>query len=320
MRILITGMAGFIGSNLADAIPPEHSLVGYDNLNRGDESRRNLSEIRRPFTLFERDIRDSRALKFTCRAQKIDLIYHLAALPSHRLALNYPPISYAAVDLMGTINVLDAAREFGIPVVFASSNKVYGHQPTPFVETMPMLPEGPYGLAKAASEEYCRMFNTYHGVNSVAIRFHHAVGKRCHSELVLAIFTEAALKGEPLIVNGRRERGVAGAPGDDWVWCSADFTNVRDIVNGLVYFIEHPPTGFDQVNFGTGKAHTVLELAQMVLAETKSKSPIVKGVAMPHEGLSHLADTNKAKTKYGFEAKIELEDSVKEYIDWRKSL
>ena len=315
MRILITGIAGFIGSNLADTIPPEYELAGFDNLLRKDESRRNLYEIARPFRFIEGDVRDENGVRDAM--YKTDLVFHLAALPSHRLALTKPPLEYVTVDLLGTLNVLDAARETGTKVVFASSNKVYGHQPIPFREDMPKKPEGPYGQAKASSEDYMEQYSKYHGVQSVAVRFHHAVGKRCHSDLVLPMFVEAALKGEPLVANGREN-------GDGtFEYCAADFTNINDVIRGLSIFLSYDflsNGGFDVFNFGTGKMTTVCELAQMVLHETKSKSAITRGIAMPHEGLVHLADVSKARAQLGFVAETPLLDSVREYVAWRTAL
>lgn len=315
MKVFITGIAGFIGSNLADAIPSEHFVLGLDNLTRGWESLRNLHEIVRPFDFVCGDVRDERTIKSIVRSFKPDIIYHLAALPSHRLALTKPPLEYVEVDLLGTLHIADAVREAESRalIIFASSNKVYGHQKIPFREDMPKKPEGPYAQAKATCEDYLEQYAKYHNVCSVAIRFHHAVGKRCHSELVLPIFVEAALCNSPLTVNGRYE-------GDNWVWCAADFTNIDDIVRGLSLFLDYEPKEeFNVWNFGAGQMYTVLDLAYLVLEQTGSSSPIERGTVLPHEGLQHLADTTKAKRELGFEATTSLAESVAQYIAWRRS-
>lgn len=322
--ILVTGGAGFIGSNLVDAIPPHWRVVVFDNMMRGHESLRNLSEIKRPFELVVGDVRNPRQVNEVVAQFRPQVVYHLAALPSHRLALTKPPRDYVEVDVMGTINVLDACREYGGSVVFASSNKVYGHQPIPHEESMPKLPHGPYGQAKATSEDYCYQYSLYHGVASVAIRFHHAVGPRCHSELVLPIFGERALRGGELIANGRYEDDV-------WVWCSADFTHIKDITRGLLLFAsdwwqqkQDAPDGeggttFRAFNFGTGKDITVYALAQMVVdAVGNPEARIVRGVAMPHEGLHHLAKVYKARLELNWQAQLSVADAVKEYVAWRK--
>ncbi len=309
MRILVTGGAGFIGSNLIDAIPPEHQVAIFDNLLRGHESVANLREITRAHSFEHGDVRDEHRVREVIRQYHIDLIFHLAAMPSHRLAMTRPPMEYVKVDLLGTLNIVDAAREYGASIVFASSNKVYGHQPIPWREDMPLLPEGPYGQAKASAEDYLRQYAKYHGIPSVAIRFHHVLGKRCHSELVLPIFTHHALHGELLTVNGRTIDGR-------WESCAADWTNIDDVVQGLIHFIEHPPEGFDVFNFGSGKMETVEKLAQLVSLETHSYSAIVRGEALSHEGIHHLADIEKARAAGVFESTHTLGDSVHQYVEW----
>lgn len=315
--VLVTGGAGFIGSNLVDHIPSRFPVVVLDNLMRTWESFRNLREINRPFELVIGDVRDEALVKRVVRDYRPGVIYHLAALPSHRLALTKPPLDYVTVDVLGTLHVLDAAREYGGRVVFASSNKVYGHQAIPHSEGMLMKPEGPYGMAKAVSEGYCQQYANYYGVDSVAIRFHHAIGPRCHSELVLPIFVECALRDQPLVVNGRVE-GLA------WKSCAADFTYVGDVIRGLLLFM-HPnqwplTPSFRFYNFGTGRITTVLRLAELVLEYLPdSLSPIKIGEAMPHEGLEHLAVVDKARNELGWEAYIEVEESVRRYVEWRNS-
>jgi nucleoside-diphosphate-sugar epimerase len=312
--VLVTGGAGFIGSNLVDALPITDEVVIFDSMMRGHESKRNLNEIGRPYALEVGDVRDAERVRDVVAKYKPDVIYHLAALPSHRLALTKPPLDYVTVDVLGTLNVLDAARRHGGSVVFASSNKVYGHQPIPHEECMPKSPEGPYGQAKATSEDYCYQYSRYHGVSSVAIRFHHAVGKRCHSELVLPMFVERALQGEPITANGRMVDGL-------WKWCAADFTNIHDIVDGLKLFLApwwRTEPSFRYYNFGTGKITTVKQLAEMVIDATRSRSAIHPGVAMEHEGLEHLAKVYKARLELDWSAQRSIRASVQEYVDWRK--
>ena len=310
--VLITGGAGFIGSNLVDQIPPRLPVIIFDNLMRTWESIRNLNEIKRPFELIIGDVRDEALVKRVVREYHPGVIYHMAAYPSHRLVFTRPPLEYVRVNLLGTLNVLDAARETGSKVVFASSNKVYGHEEwgKAMSEDSPCNPEGPYALAKFASERYMAMYAQYYDVCSVALRFHHSVGMRCNSELALSIFTEAALKSDPLTVNGRSENG-------QWRYCHADFTAVEDIVAALLIYLGRDFEGFEIFNLGSGQANSVFRLAQLVLAETGSNSSIVQGQAMSHEGLWHLADASRAKRVLGWKATVDLGESVRRYVTWR---
>lgn len=309
-KILVTGGAGFIGSHLVERlIKLGSSVTIYDNLLRGEESLRNLKEIfehSKP-EIIVADVLDFEKVKEQVNGK--DIIFHLAALPSHRLALRQPR-DYALVDLIGTVNILEAARltEPTPKIVFASSNKVYGKQQIPFKEDMVPIPEGPYGQSKLSSEEFCRQYATYYGMDIPVIRYHHVVGPRCQPDLVLSIFTERVINNLPPIIHGHFEK-------EKFTPCAADFTNIYDAVEGTV--LATKINGFDVFNLGTGKVTTILELANMIISQFKNNlKPKLKEM-LPHEALLHCADITKAKKILGFTAKHTIETSVKQYIDWR---
>lgn len=313
-KVLVTGAAGFIGSHLTEKlIDIGADVIMYDNLMRGKESIRNIREIYQHSSkpkLIVADLLDFDKIKNAVNGT--DFVFHLGALPSHRLALERPR-DYALIDLIGTVNVLEAARlaEPQPKIIFASSNKVYGKQQTPWREDMPTAPEGPYGQAKVSAEEFCRQYYKYYGISTVSIRYHHVIGTRSNSELALAIFVERILRNESPIIHGRFENGK-------FISCSADYTHINDAIRGTLLALVKTK-GFDVFNIANEKITTVLELAEMAIRFLKSDVKPVFTEMLPHETLVHHSDVSKAKKLLGFEAKIPVETAVKEYVDWRLS-
>jgi len=312
-KVLVTGGAGFIGSHLVEALLAKGAKVTiYDNMMRGEESFRNLKEIfensRRKPEVVVADVLDFEKVKKHVAGK--DYVFHLAALPSHRLALHQPR-QYALVDIIGTVNVLEAARltKSKPKVILASSNKVYGKSKPPFKEDMPLAPEGPYGQAKKTAEEMCYQYNKYYGVDTPFVRFHHAIGPRCQPDLALSIFTERVIQGKKPIVHGHFE-------GKKFISCAADFTNVFDAVRGIM--LVAGLKGYQVFNLGTGKLTTVEQIARLVMKYLdKEDLGIEYREMLPHESLVHLADISKAKKVLGFEAKTPVEESVRQYVEWR---
>ena len=209
-NILVTGGAGCIGSHLVQKLcETGASVTILDNMMRGEEAFRNLKEIFETCnpSLVIADILDFEKVKEVFKAN-FDIVYHLAAMPSHRLALQKPR-EYALTDMIGTVNVLEAARvcKTNPKIVFASSNKVYGKQQTPFREDMPPLPEGPYGQAKMSSEDWCKQYSKYYNLDVPVVRYHHVLGPRTQPDREISIFTERILNGLNPIVHGKFENG-----------------------------------------------------------------------------------------------------------------
>jgi len=313
-RILITGGAGFLGSYLAEKLLElGNSITIYDNFMRNEESERNIKEIKensknQDLTIIKGDVLDFEKIKTTVKDK--DFVFHLAALPSHRLALKNPR-DYATVDVIGTVNVLEASRiiEPSPPVLFASSNKVYGKQQAPFIESIIPKPEGPYGLSKFCSEEFCRMYAVYYNLDTPVVRYHHVIGPRCQPDRELSIFTERVINNQNPIVHGCFENGK-------FTSCAADYTNVYDAIEATILIAK--AKGFDIFNLATGKLTTVLKIAELVIEILNKKNiKLVFKEMLPHESLIHLANISKLKETFRFEAKTPVETSVKQYIEWR---
>lgn len=311
-RVLVTGGAGCIGSHLAQKCCHLGADVTiFDNMMRGEESRRNLAELSencRP-RIVQGDILDFEDIRHLIDEGEFDIVYHLAALPSHRLALERPR-DYALVDVMGTINILEAARlsRNSPTIVFGSSNKIYGKQSPPFREDVEPMPEGPYGQAKLSSEQWCMQYAKYYGINVPVVRYHHVIGPRTQPDREISIFTEMVINGQSPVVHGRFEDGR-------FISCAADYTDIDDAVEGTLLASEIK--GFDVFNLATGRLTTVEAIAERVMNILGKKLQILHKEMLPHESLTHLADVSKSKRVLGFEAKTPVEKSVEKYVEWR---
>ena len=310
-NVLVTGGAGCIGSHLTQKLCEMGANVTiFDNMMRGEEAFRNLREVFETCqpSLVVGDILDFEKVMEVFKSN-LDFVYHLAALPSHRLALERPR-DYAMIDVIGTVNILEAARlsKTTPTIVFASSNKVYGKQKPPFREEFEPIPEGPYGQAKISAEEWCMQYSKYYGLNTPVIRYHHVLGPRTQPDREISIFTERILNGLSPIVHGKFEN-------KKFISCAADYTDVSDAVNGTL--LSTKVKGFDVFNLATGKMTTVEDIAKLVMKFLGKKVPIEHKELLSHESLVHLSDVSKAKRILGFTAKVPVEQSVKNYVEWR---
>lgn len=312
MKVLVTGGAGFVGTNLVEALHKrKDQVVIYDNLARGAESKKNLDEIRSKCDPVIGDTLDFRKLKTTIN-KGFDIIFHLAAIPSHRLSFEDPYRSLL-VNQIGILNVLESVRlcKKKPLVLFASSNKVYGLQEGPWKEKTNPRPEGPYAISKLSSEKMCELYNKYFGVHCVVARYHHAIGKRTNSDLALSIFVENALKNKPLEVHGSFR-------GKKFISCSANYTHVDDVVRGTLLMARNY-RGFDIFNIADKKLTTLEWMAEYIVQKLESKSIIKLIEKSKFETLINISDTSKAKKELGFKAQKTVSSGIDDYIKWQKS-
>lgn len=310
---VVTGNVGFIGSHLTQELNKRgEKVIGYDNFRHGSIAIKNATDIKHPLLQQEvGDILDFNHVKEVIH-DGVDRVFHLAALPSHRLALE-DPYGFLNIDIQGTINILEAARLCNPKplVIFASSNKVYGKQECPWREDKLPQPEGPYAVAKYSAELLCQMYTKYFGVPTIVLRYHHVAGPRSNPDLALSIFVEQAMKNEILQVHGRRDNL-------GWESCSANYTHVSDAVKATIMAAEQY-SGFDIYNVANEKTVSVEAMARFVIARLNSKSTIDLVPMLPHETLVHASDVSKAKDRLGFGATIPCEEAYSDYIEWRKA-
>lgn len=270
-KVLVTGAAGFIGTHLVHRlVSGGDRVVALDNLKRG--ARAKLAEHADAITFVEADIRHFGALRQA--AAGCDIVFHLAAQSNVMGAVDDPEYS-VTTNVIGTFNVLRAAAEVGARVVFTSSREAYGEpRELPVSEAQPLSAKNPYGASKASGEAYCRSFAQAHGLRVEVLRLANVYGAGDAGRLI-PLWLTAAQEGSDLVVYG-------GGQIIDFVW-------VGTVVDALVYAAQHGLPG--PMNVGSGVGTSIMTLGARVLAETGSRSRIVRAPARGIEVERFVADT-----------------------------
>ncbi len=302
---LVTGGAGFIGSNIVAELPRQgHKVRVLDNFATG--RRENLLELDGKIDLIEGDIRD---LKTVERAvEDIEYVLHQAALPSIPRSVE-EPLTSNEVNVTGTLNVLIASRDAGIKrVVYASSSSIYGNNPTlPKKEEMKSDPLSPYTVSKLAGERYCKVFYQIYGLETVMLRYFNIFGPRqdptSQYSAVIPKFITAMLKGKQPVIYGDGEQ-------------SRDLTYVANAVQANILAVTKEGIAGEVFNIACGKRITINQIVKELnnLLGTSIK-PIY---AEPRAGdVRHsLADISKAKNLLNYEPKIDFREGLKRTIEW----
>ncbi len=292
--VLVTGGAGFIGSHLTDALLERGMAVRViDTFATGERRHLNPSA-----ELHEADIRDRAAIEPAFAG--VDCVFHAAALPRVGLSIERP-VETELVNVVGTLNVLMAARAAGVRrVIYSSSSSVYGEQPRlPLSETMAPNPLSPYALQKLVGEEYVRMFHRLYGLGGVSLRYFSVYGPRMDLRgtyaTVIGAFIRARLEGRALEIRGDGEQ-------------RRDFTHVRDVVRANLAAMDCAIADGRPINVGRGRASSVNRIAELI------GGPRVAAPARPGEPRDTLADLERGRALLGWRAEIELEDGVRELM------
>jgi UDP-glucose 4-epimerase len=295
-RILVTGGAGFIGSNLADAlIEKGHHVLVIDNLSTGKRE-----NINKKADFFELDLTNFKKIKPIFKG--IDFVFHVAALPRIPLSIE-KPLETNEANVGGTLNVLLASKEAGVKrVIYSSSSSVYGEQSElPMREDMLPHPLNPYGLQKYVGELYSRIFFEIYKLPTVSLRYFNVYGYRQAEEgtyvTVISIFLRQKEKGMLLTVIGDGKQ-------------TRDFTNVSDVVKANILAMESEKVGKGEViNIGAGENHSVNEIAELIGGKT-TNIPL-----RPGEIPNTLADISLAKELLGWEPKVKLKEGIAKLLE-----
>jgi len=293
MRILVTGGAGFIGSNLVDKlIEDNHQVIIIDNISTGKEE-----NINPRATFHKLDIRNLEEIEPLFKG--IDIVFHLAAQPRIQPSIIYPVESHSN-NVVGTLNVLQASRAAGVKkLIYSASSSAYGDQEKlPLKEDMPTHPKSPYSLFKLIGEYYCKLFNELYGLPTVCLRYFNVYGPRQTYDgayaTVIGIFLRQAKAGEPLTIVGD---GIQ----------TRDFTNVRDVVRANILAMNSGKVGKGEViNIGSGKNHSINDIAALISEKVVHVPP------RPGEVQDTLADNSLAKKLLGWQPEVDIEEGVKE--------
>jgi len=296
MNFLITGAAGFLGSTLANQLAREgHQVRGLDDLSTGDP------QALSPDVHFTRGDVNDRPKLWTL-LQEVDCVYHLAARVSVPESILYPR-EYNAVNVGGTVSLMEAMRDVGVKrVVFASSGAIYGNQDIqPLTEGQPPRPSSPYAVSKLAAEYYIRTIGELWGIETVCLRIFNAYGPGQHlpasNPPVVPYFLRQAVRNGTLVVNGDGNQ-------------TRDYVYVDDVVTAMVAAATAPNVNGLVINIGSGSETSICTLADLVLKVTGSQTNIVYSAQTPG-GVSRLcADLSLAALKLNYKPSISLEEGL----------
>ncbi|HZS72525.1 MAG TPA: SDR family oxidoreductase [Candidatus Acidoferrum sp.] len=308
MRYLVTGGAGFIGSNTVEELVRRgHSVVVLDDLSSGKEE--NLADIRNKITFIKGSITDIDVVRKA--VQEADYVLHLAARTSVPRSVK-DPLETNRINIDGTLNVLVAARDAKVRrVVFAASSSAYGETPTlPKVETMQPQPISPYGVTKFVGELYAQTFGRCYGLENVSLRYFNIFGPRQDPGSpysgVLAKYCTAFLEGTQPVVFGDGEQ-------------TRDFTYVENAVQANLLACEAPNVSGRIFNIGAG-GRTSLNQVLRVLAEVSGNRLEAK-YDPPREGdiRDSQADISQARQWLGYEPSVLFEEGLRRTFEWYKA-
>jgi UDP-glucuronate 4-epimerase len=308
--ILVTGAAGFIGSRLARALLDcGDRVVGLDNLNDYYplvHKRRNLADLSGSpqFTFIEQDLCDAGAMAQVLREHQPRAVAHLAAMAAVRYSAKHPLI-YGHVNVQGSMNLMEAARQNGNPLmVLASTGSTYGATtPVPFVETAPCnQPLAPYPASKRAMELMAYSFHHLYELRITILRFFNVYGPHGRPDMMPWQWTKMIGRGEPLTLfdGGRLKR---------------DWTFIDDIVAGFVASLQRP-LAYEIINLGCSRPVENIEFVRTIERLLGKKATIVDAPCPASEPPVTFADITKARKLLDYEPKVNIEEGLAQFIDW----
>jgi UDP-glucose 4-epimerase len=302
---LVTGGAGFIGSNLVRLLLERgHTVTVLDNLSSGYRS--NLDELPAA-RLVEGDIRN--AADVDAAMEGCEMVFHLAASVGNKRSIDHP-LDDSAINVMGTLTVLEAARRHGVrKLVFSSSAGIFGELKTiPIAEDHPVEPDTPYGASKLAAEKLCLAYAKLYALECVCLRYFNVYGPNQRYDAygnVIPIFAHRMLRNEPVTVFGDGEQ-------------TRDFVNVRDVAEANYRAAMNRGVS-GAFNIGSGTRVTINELIAL-MSEAGGLSPAVEyGPPRPGDVRHSLADVSQAKARLGFEPSVDLASGLREYMAWARA-
>jgi UDP-glucose 4-epimerase len=304
LRALVTGGAGFIGSNLvAELLQLGHEVKVLDNFSTGHRS--NLTGFDDDVELVEGDLRSYERVHHAVRG--CEVVFHQGALPSVPRSVQ-DPITSNEVNVCGTLNVLLAARDADVRrVVFASSSSIYGDLPgLPRVETLPVGPAAPYAVSKLAAEQYCLVADKVYGIEAVALRYFNVFGRRqdpnSHYSAVIPKFITALGKGESPVIYGDGEQ-------------SRDFTHIDNVVQANLLAASAPGAPGAAFNIATSESHSLNELVDTLNRLMGTDIPAVHGQPRPGDVRASWADISRARSVLGYDPTVSFEDGLRATIE-----
>lgn len=305
IKALVTGGAGFIGSNLVDHLLHQgHQVVVLDNLLSG--YRINLTPYPQ-IRFIEGDIRDPQALDEA--TANCDLIFHMAASVGNKRSIDLP-LDDTEVNVLGTVQVLEAARRHRVKrLIFSSSAGIFGELKTlPIDEHHPLDPDTPYGANKLAAEKLCLTYHKLYDLGVASLRYFNVYGRNQRYDAygnVIPIFAHHIFNQQPITIFGDGEQ-------------TRDFINVRDVVqaNYRAALAEGVSGVF---NIASGTRISINRLAQMMIAISGRDVPVEHGQPRPGDVRDSLAEIGAAREAFGFNPSVDLATGLQEYMSWAQN-
>jgi UDP-glucuronate 4-epimerase len=315
VRALVTGGAGFIGSNVVDRLLDDGwSVTALDNFDPyydPAQKRRNVARaLAQPgYRLVEGDVRDAAGLDAAFDAARPDVVVHLAARAGVRSSVE-DPLSYLEVNERGGLNVLSACHaRAGVPLVFASTSSVYGNTPhVPFREDDPAAaPLSPYAASKRSAELMVHAFWHLFRQPAAVVRFFTVYGPRGRPDMAMWKFTHAVLTGQPITLHGEQT--------------ARDFTYVDDIVAGVRGAMRWVAEGrgYGTFNLGRTEPVRVRALIDQLGCALGKEAVVILGELEPSESRVTAADVSRARAAFGYEPQVSLPEGVRRWVDWART-
>ncbi len=313
-KILITGGAGFIGSSLSQSLLNRgDEVIAIDNFNDYYSPARKHANIaafkQHPrYTLYESDFRDRETLEEIFARCQPQAVAHLGAMGSVRYSVKHPHL-YTEVNIVGTVNVLDAAQRYGVGnFVFASTSSVYGQtDKIPFVETDPTdSPLAPYPASKKAGEVMGHAYHNMHDLNFTALRFFNVYGPKGRPDMMPYIVLNNIMQGKEITLfdNGQMHR---------------DWTYIEDIIDGVTAALDRP-LGYQRINLGRGEPVLMRDFIE-IAEEIAGKSAIIRAVPAPaSEPKITFANIDKARKLLGYNPQTSIVDGLRQFWKYEQNL
>jgi len=311
MNFLVTGGAGFIGSHVCERLLRDgHRVWAFDDLNDfydPEFKRGNLREIQtlaKPFEFVHGDLTQATALAELFSSVKFDQVIHLAARAGVRPSLAQPAL-YQRVNVEGTVNVLEAARQTGVKkITIASSSSVYGvNAKVPFSERDPIFSAvSPYAASKLACEALGHTWHHIYGMDVAMLRFFTVYGPRQRPDLAIHKFTRLIAAGQPIPVFGDGST-------------ARDHTHISDILDGIIACTQRE-FGFEIFNLGESQTVKLSELIALIEKALGKPAIIDRQPLQPGDVPITFADISKARALLGYQPKVKVEKGIPLFVDW----
>jgi nucleoside-diphosphate-sugar epimerase len=301
-QVLVTGGAGFIGSTIARLVGQRTParVVVLDDLSSGHRS--NLDGL--PVTFVEGDVCDAEAVRRAIEG--CDTVFHLAASVGNSRSIENP-VRDSEVNVLGTLRVLEAAREAGAgKIVYSSSAGIFGELKTlPIREDHPIDPDTPYGASKLGGEKLCLAYAKLYPIDAVCLRYFNVYGVNQRYDAygnVIPIFAHRVLHNEPITIFGDGEQ-------------TRDFVNVRDVAEANLRAALTPGLS-GAFNIGSGTRITINRLAALLIGESGGDASVRHVAPRKGDVRDSLADISAAQAAFGYRPAIGLEDGLRDYMAW----